>query len=105
MVLAEGSTPDEAVNLSLITRPLLDGGRGGVDRARLDWDFKPDGRNRQHGNIKSLLALFSSTEILFLIKIDTFTLKTTNSFYIVPVLHIYKSDYCKTFFFMGQGAV
>lgn len=42
MVLAEGSTPDEAVNLSLITRPLLDGGRGGVERARLDWDFKPD---------------------------------------------------------------
>lgn len=42
MVLADGSTPDEAVNLSLITRPLLDGGRGGVERARLDWDFKPD---------------------------------------------------------------
>ncbi len=50
MVLAEGSTPDEAVNLSLITRPLLEGGRGGVERARLDWDFKPDGRGTQHGN-------------------------------------------------------
>lgn len=45
MVLAEGSTPDEAVNLSLITRPLLDGGRGGVERARLDWDFKPESGN------------------------------------------------------------
>lgn len=48
MVLAEGSTPGEAVNLSLITRPLLEGGRGGVERARLDWDFKPDGRERQY---------------------------------------------------------
>lgn len=44
MVLAEGSTLDEAVNLSLMTRPLLDGGRGGVERARFDWDFKPEGR-------------------------------------------------------------
>lgn len=42
MVLVEGSTPDEAVNLSLITRPLLEGGRGGVESARLDWDFKPN---------------------------------------------------------------
>lgn len=50
MVFAEGSTPEEAVSLSLITRPLLDGGLGGVERARLDCDFKPVGhmelRNR-----------------------------------------------------------
>lgn len=45
MVLAEGSTPEEAVNLSLMTRPLLDGGRGGVERARFDWDFKPNNRH------------------------------------------------------------
>ena len=46
IVLAEGSTPDEAVNLSLNTRPLLEGGRGGVERALLDWDFKPGGREK-----------------------------------------------------------
>ena len=63
MVFAEGSTPDDAVNLSLITRPLLDGGRGGVERARLDCDFKPDDRDRHHGNIKSLLLLFLFIEI------------------------------------------
>lgn len=50
MVLAEGSTPDDAVNLSLITRPLREGGLGGVDRARLDWDFKPGGR---HGRVQT----------------------------------------------------
>lgn len=36
MVLAEGSLPDAVVNLSLITRPRLEGGRGGVESARLD---------------------------------------------------------------------
>lgn len=47
MVLVEGSTPDEAENLSLITRPLLEGGRGGVESARLDWDFKPNGIDKR----------------------------------------------------------
>jgi hypothetical protein len=41
MVLLEGSEEEEAASLSVITRPLLEGGRGGVDRALLDWDFKP----------------------------------------------------------------
>lgn len=55
MVLAEGSTPDEAVSLSLMTRPRRDGGRGGVERARLDWDFKPDGRDGQ-GSVRVQLC-------------------------------------------------
>lgn len=63
MVLAEGSTPDEAVNLSLITRPLLDGGLGGVERARLDWDFKPEYGHGEQRDRTGLWVLFSSNEI------------------------------------------
>lgn len=61
MVLAEGSTPDDADNLSLITRPLLDGGLGGVERARLDWDFKPEDGCAQHVNITGIV-LFASID-------------------------------------------
>lgn len=60
MVLAEGSTPEEAVNLSLITRPLREGGLGGVDSARLDWDFRPEGRNmklQKHHRLTSTNSL------------------------------------------------
>lgn len=61
MVLAEGSAPDEVVNLSLITRPLREGGLGGVDRARLDWDFKPEGRNRKmQKHHRSMSTIFFS---------------------------------------------
>ncbi len=36
MVLADGSTPEDAASLSLRTRPRRDGGRGGVDKALFD---------------------------------------------------------------------
>ena len=42
MVLLEGSEEEEAASLSVITRPLLEGGRGGGNRALLDWDFRPE---------------------------------------------------------------
>lgn len=52
MVLADGSTPEEAASLSLRTRPRRDGGRGGVDKALFDWDFRPETNHEdemQHG--------------------------------------------------------
>lgn len=75
MVLVEGSTPDEAVNLSLITRPLLEGGRGGVESARLDWDFKPNGVDKRgvkkhHRPVSFNLSLRRNTDLDFFFIFD-----------------------------------
>ena len=63
MVLAEGSTPEEAVSLSLITRPLREGGRGGVDSALLDWDFRP-GRTHTHTHTENSVYKIHSFDTL-----------------------------------------